>query len=57
MGHVFLGRGIFTNAELIRSGYVLTEEYPSDFEYQSLFIRLLKDARKRKAGIWGLLVR
>ncbi len=56
MGHVFLGRDIFVNAELIRSGYALTEEYPSDFEYQSLFIRLLNDARKRRAGIWDLLV-
>lgn len=55
MGHVFLGRDIFVNAELIRSGYALTEEFPSDFEYQSLFVRLLKDARKRKAGIWGVL--
>jgi len=53
MGHVFLGRDIFVNAELIKSGYALTEEYPGDFAYQSLFIRLLKDARKRRAGIWN----
>lgn len=52
LGHVFLGQDIFVNAELIRSGYALTEEYPSDFEYQSLFIRLLRDAQRKGAGIW-----
>ena len=57
LGHVFLGRDIFVNAELIKNGYALTEEFPSDFEYQSLFIRLLKDAQKQRAGIWNFLTR
>ena len=53
LGHVFLGRDIFVNAELIQKGYAVTEAFPADFEYQSLFIRLLEDAQKKKAGIWG----
>ncbi|MBE9536846.1 MAG: thermonuclease family protein [Proteobacteria bacterium] len=53
LGHVFLGQQAFINAELIRQGYALTEEYPSDFEYQSLFIRLMKDAQKSRRGIWA----
>ena len=52
LGHVFLGQQAFINAELIRQGHALTEDYPSDFEYQSLFIRLLKDAQKSGRGIW-----
>ena len=52
LGHVFLGQQVFINAELIRQGHAFTEEYPSDFEYQSLFIRLLKDAQKSGRGIW-----
>jgi len=53
LGHVFLGQEAFVNAELIRQGYALTEEYPSDFEYQSLFIRLMKDAQGKGRGIWA----
>jgi len=52
LGHVFLGEEAFINAELIRQGHALTEEYPSDFEYQSLFIRLMKDAQGSGRGIW-----
>ncbi len=54
LGHVFIGRDVFVNAELIRKGYALTEELPSDFEYQSLFVRLLREAMRKKAGIWNL---
>lgn len=53
LGHVFLGQQAFINAELIRQGHALTEEYPSDFEYQSLFIRLMKDAQKSGRGVWA----
>ena len=52
LGHVFLGQEAFINAELIRNGDALTEEYPSDFEYQPLFNRLQKDAQKRGVGMW-----
>ena len=52
LGHVFLGQQAFINAELIRSGYALTEDYPSDFEYQSLFIRLQRYAQENGLGIW-----
>jgi len=52
LGHVFLGQQAFVNAELIRNGYALTEDYPSDFEYQSLFVRLQSYARDKGLGIW-----
>ena len=52
LGHVFLGQQAFINAELIRNGYALTEDYPSDFEYQSLFVRLQSYAREKGLGIW-----
>ncbi|MDT8317375.1 MAG: thermonuclease family protein [bacterium] len=52
LGHVFLGQQAFINAELIRNGYALTEDYPSDFEYQSLFVRLQNYAREKGLGIW-----
>lgn len=53
LGHVFLGRDAFINAELIRNGYAITEEYPSDFEYQSLFIRLQREAQDKGLGLWS----
>lgn len=52
LGHVFLGQQAFINAELIRNGYALTEDYPSDFEYQSLFVRLQTYAQEKGLGIW-----
>ena len=52
LGHVFLGQQAFVNAELIRTGNAITEEFPSDFEYQSLFIRLQRDAQGKRLGIW-----
>ncbi len=52
LGHVFLGQQAFINAELIRNGYALTEDYPSDFEYQSLFVRLQRYAQEKGLGIW-----
>lgn len=52
LGHVFLGQEAFINAELIRKGYAITEEFPSDFEYQSLFLRLQKDAQTKGVGLW-----
>jgi len=53
LGHVFLGQESFVNAELIRKGYAVTEDYPSDFEYQSLFIRLQRKAQEKGEGIWS----
>lgn len=53
LGHVFLGQQAFVNAELLKEGAAMTEEYPSDFEYQALFIRLQRDAQERGAGIWN----
>lgn len=53
LGHVFLGQQAFVNAELLRKGFAMTEEYPSDFEYQALFIRLQRDAQEKGLGIWN----
>lgn len=53
LGHVFLGQDLFINAELIRNGYGITEEYPSDFEYQSLFLRLEREAQEKGIGLWN----
>ncbi|MDH3972640.1 MAG: thermonuclease family protein [Deltaproteobacteria bacterium] len=52
LGHVFLGQQAFVNAELLRKGFAMTEEYPGDFEYQALFIRLQRDAQEKGLGIW-----
>lgn len=53
LGHVFLGQQAFVNAELLRNGFAMTEEYPSDFEYQALFNRLQRDAQEKGEGIWS----
>ncbi len=44
---------IFVNAELLKEGYAVLYTKPPNLKYQDLFVRLQKEARQQKKGLWG----
>lgn len=53
MAYVYLGKDVFVNAELIMNGYARVNIEKPNTEYQTLFRRLQKFARKSMLGIWS----
>lgn len=45
---------IFVNAELVKNGLAVTYTYPPNVKHQELFLKLQKQARNKKIGIWSL---
>ena len=41
------------NAELVRLGYAYSYSYPPNLKYQARFLRLEKEAREQKRGLWS----
>jgi micrococcal nuclease len=41
------------NAELVRQGYAQVATYPPNVKYQELFLKLQREAREAKRGLWG----
>jgi micrococcal nuclease len=41
------------NAELVRQGYAQVATFPPNVKYQELFLRLQREAREAKRGLWG----
>ena len=41
------------NAELVRLGYAQVATYPPNVKYQELFLKLQREAREGKQGLWG----
>ena len=42
------------NAELVRQGYAHVATFPPSVKYQELFLRLQREAREAKRGLWGV---
>ena len=40
------------NAELVRQGYAQVATFPPNVKYQELFLRLQREAREAKCGLW-----
>lgn len=54
LGYCFVDKnGVFVNGELIRQGYAVLYTYPPNVKYVDLLVRLQKQARKNKRGLWG----
>ncbi|MEW6087964.1 MAG: thermonuclease family protein [bacterium] len=51
LAYVFAGN-IFVNAELIKQGYAMLYTIPPNIKYTELFIKLQKEARENKRGLW-----
>jgi len=56
VAYVFLRDGTFVNAELIKQGCAVVMTVPPNVKYADLFIKQQKNARKRKAGLWGEII-
>ncbi len=44
---------ILVNAELVRLGYAYSYTLPPNVKYQELFLRLEREAREKKLGLWA----
>ena len=53
VAYVFLKDNTFINAELIKEGCAVVMTVPPNVKYADLYVKLQKNARKRKAGLWG----
>jgi len=53
LAYVFLEDGTFVNAKLVRRGYALILTIPPNVKYADLFLKLQKEARKKKRGFWA----
>ena len=45
---------VMVNAWLVEQGYAQAISYPPDVKYQDLFLRLQREARDARRGLWGL---
>jgi micrococcal nuclease len=54
LAYVYLQDGTFLNAHLVENGYAMVMTVPPNVKYADLFVRLQKEARKKKKGLWSI---
>lgn len=52
LAYVYLEDGTFFNALLVREGYATVATFPPNVKYEKLFIRLQREARSKRKGLW-----
>ncbi len=52
LAYAYLEDGTFVNAEIIRAGYAQVMTVPPNIKYQELFLKLQKEARESRKGLW-----
>ncbi|MDD5195378.1 MAG: thermonuclease family protein [Candidatus Omnitrophica bacterium] len=52
LGYCYVG-DTFVNARLIKEGYAVLLTYPPNVKYTDLFVKLQKEAREARRGLWG----
>ncbi len=52
LAHVFLG-DLFVGAKLVKEGQALVATFPPNIKYEELFIKMEKEARENKRGLWS----
>ena len=52
LAYVYLKNGTFVNAEIVKEGYASLMTYPPNVKYADLFLKLLREARENKRGLW-----
>jgi micrococcal nuclease len=52
LAYVYVGDTML-NAELVRQGYAQVATFPPNVKYQALFLKLQREAREAKRGLWG----
>jgi micrococcal nuclease len=52
LAYVYVGE-VVVNAELVRQGYALLSTVPPNVTHEALFVRLQREAREARRGLWG----
>ncbi len=52
LAYVYLKDGTFVNAEIVKQGYASLMTFPPNVKYADLFLKLHKEARENKRGLW-----
>jgi micrococcal nuclease len=52
LAYVYVGE-LMVNAELVHQGYAQVATFPPNVKYQELFLKLQREAREAKRGLWG----
>jgi micrococcal nuclease len=52
LAYVYVGETMI-DAELVRLGYAQVATYPPNVKYQQLFLKLQRETREAKRGLWG----
>jgi micrococcal nuclease len=53
LAYVYLEDGTFFNALLVQEGYAQVSTYPPNVKHEATFLKLQREARTRKKGMWG----
>jgi len=52
LAYVYLEDGTFANARIVEEGYASLMTYPPNVKYADLFLKLYRQAREDKRGLW-----
>ncbi len=52
LAYVYLKDGTFVNSWLVEHGYAMVMTVPPNVKHQGLFLRLQREAREAKQGLW-----
>ena len=52
LAYIYLENGTFLNAHLVKEGYATVATYPPNVKYANLFVKLEKEARSKRKGLW-----
>jgi micrococcal nuclease len=53
LAYVYLEDGTFLNAHLVKNGYASVMTIPPNVKYADYFVKLQREARLNKRGLWG----
>jgi micrococcal nuclease len=52
LAYLYTEDGMFVNAEILREGYAMVLTVPPNVKHKDLFVKLQKEAREAKRGLW-----
>lgn len=53
LAYVYLEDGTFVNAKIVEEGYAQIMTIPPNVKYAELFLKLEREAREKRKGLWG----
>lgn len=52
LAYLYLKDGTFVNAKIVEAGYASPLTYPPNVKYADLFLKLYREARENRRGLW-----